>query len=168
MSCKTYHALFRPVNKIYMQVLSQHLLSCICKISLFNQILVTETLLLSFILLRRNPLSSLCASQMSAPFARTPFRYFSFAAFRLTKPKLTTKATLPKEALCNTGGPIRLRQPPLQSAPLFVHLCGPAVVPEGSGRFCTAPAVAISAACFCSPASAHRWSLNAVHRGGRV
>lgn len=66
VSCKFYHSLFCPANKIYIQVLSQHLLPCIYKISLLNQILGTETLLFSFffILFCRDSLSFLCSSQI--------------------------------------------------------------------------------------------------------
>jgi len=51
VSCKAYHSLFCPANKIYMWVLSQHLLPYTCKIRLFNHILETEIILLSFLYL---------------------------------------------------------------------------------------------------------------------
>ena len=65
VSCKVYHSLFCPANKIYTQVLSQHLLPYTCKIGLFNQI--PETLLLSFF-------SSSC-------FAGTPYPSFFLSRY---------------------------------------------------------------------------------------
>ena len=79
VSCKVCHSSFCPANRIYMQVLSQHLLSYTCKINLFNQICVIETLLsFFFILFCRKLLSFLCSSQISAYFARTPYPSSSF------------------------------------------------------------------------------------------